>query len=175
MRTSAPTPVPTLPVAPRPPAAPREGGADAAAGLRPRVPRDGAAGGVAADDRRRAVGRVRRLRVALAVRPFPGRPSAHRGSDLRAVRRAGGACDGHVEGAAGAPCACRGIPQRGVDGEDDLDARRRERRARGARGRGRLGAGRGGRPPPRPSPPPPGAGGPPPPPPGPSTRAPPRA
>ena len=54
----------------------REDRAHAAAGLRPRVPRDGGGRRVGADRRGRALGRVARLRVALGLRPHAGRSAA---------------------------------------------------------------------------------------------------
>ena len=102
-----------------------EARADAAAGLRPGVPRRRRGDRVAADRRGRPLGRGHRVRVALGLRPHAGRPAAGGGADLRAVRRARRARRGDAPGAARAPRPRGRVPERRPDGQGDLDARRR--------------------------------------------------
>ena len=116
----------------------REGRDHAPAGLRPRVPRSRRCDGAGRGRWTSRAGRVAGVRVALAVRPLPGRSAAHRRADLRAVRRADGDRRRRRRGPARAPRPGGGVSTGGAHGQDDLHARRHLRAAAPARDRGGL-------------------------------------
>ncbi len=111
---------------------------DRSPGLDRRVRRLGSARRVAADDRGRPPGGAARLRIDLAVRPFPHGPAADRRDHLRVVHLAGGAGGADRARPARAHRHLHGVPQPGPDGQDDLDDGLDQRRPDGARHRRRL-------------------------------------
>ena len=93
---------------------------------------------LAADDRGRPAGRAARLRVDLAVRPFPHGPPPDRRDHLRVVHDA--VRPGRADRAR-PPRPHRHlhrVPQPGPHGQDDLDDGHDQRRPDGARHRRRL-------------------------------------
>ena len=108
------------------------------AGLGRRVRRLGPARRLAAHDRGRAGSRSARVRVHLAVRPFPHRSAPDRRDHVRVVHLAVGAGRGDRARPARARRDLHGVSEPGPHREDDLHDGLHQRRPDGARDRGRL-------------------------------------